>query len=428
MLAVGAKARPLVVAIEMGYGHLRPATALASALGTEVLEVDRPPLADDEEQRRWARTRAFYELVSRASQVPLAGFPLRALLDGITYIPHLHPRRDLSTPSWGSRTMRWQAESGLGRGMVARLRESGEALVTTFYAPALIADHHGLERVYCVVTDSDVNRVWAPFDGKRSTIQFFAPSARAERRLVAYGVSPDRIEVTGYPLPPELLGGEDLALARRNLAARLARLDPRRRFVGSCRAEIEGQLEMPLPAPDAAPLITFAVGGAGAQAGIVELFLPSIAELVRAGRLRVALVAGIRAEVAARFRRAAERAALGGHAGLTILHEPDLASYFRSFHGLLARTDVLWSKPSEITFFAALGLPLVFSPPVGVHERYNRRWCVEAGAGLRQRDPTHAAGWLEEWLADGTLAAAAWSGFTRLPKRGVYRIARHFAA
>jgi hypothetical protein len=69
-----------------------------------------------------------------------------------------------------------------------------------------------------------------------------------------------------------------------------------------------------------------------------------------------------------------------------------------------------------------LGLPLVFSAPVGAHENYNRRWAVEQGAGLHQRDPRSAAEWLTEWLSDGTLAAAAWAGFKALPKHGLYKI------
>jgi len=105
-----------------------------------------------------------------------------------------------------------------------------------------------------------------------------------------------------------------------------------------------------------------------------------------------------------------------------ILFTPDLWEYFRLFNQLLAETDVLFTKPSEMTFFAALGLPLVFSWPVGVHERYNRRWAIEGGAGLKQRDLRFTSDWIDEWLEDGTLAGAAWSGFMRLPKFGLYRI------
>jgi hypothetical protein len=59
---------------------------------------------------------------------------------------------------------------------------------------------------------------------------------------------------------------------------------------------------------------------------------------------------------------------------------------------------------------------------MGVHERYNRRWAREAGAGLKQRDARWAAEWISDWLVDGTLAGAAWNGYMRLPKHGLYRI------
>jgi hypothetical protein len=41
---------------------------------------------------------------------------------------------------------------------------------------------------------------------------------------------------------------------------------------------------------------------------------------------------------------------------------------------------------------------------------------------MKQRDPAFAADWLSDMLADGQLAAAAWAGYVRLPKNGLYRI------
>jgi hypothetical protein len=57
-----------------------------------------------------------------------------------------------------------------------------------------------------------------------------------------------------------------------------------------------------------------------------------------------------------------------------------------------------------------------------VHERYNRRWARESGAGLKQREARFAAERISDWLADGVLAAAAWAGYVRLPKFGLHRI------
>ena len=414
-----------VVAIEMGYGHLRAAHALADALGAPVLELDRPPLADAEETARWRRVRSGYEALSRLSQVPLLGRPMRRLLESITAIPHLHPHRDQSAATAAVRWLERLARSGAGSGLVAHLQATGATLVTTFYAPAVIADLAGTERIVCVVTDADLNRVWVPRRPERSRIEYAAPSERAARRLRAYGVPSRRIHLTGFPLPAELLGGPELATLRRHLAARLVRLDP----AGAFRAQLRGELAHLLgPLPDGAagepPLVTFAVGGAGAQAGMARALIGSLRAPILAGAIRLALVAGVRTEVAAEFETWAADAGLASRlgTGIEIVYEATVPAYLRRFNRLLERTDVLWTKPSELTFFAALGIPLVFARPVGVHERLNRRWAVQRGAGLKQDDPRHAAEWLREWLDEGNLAAAAWSGYVRLPKFGTPRI------
>lgn len=418
--------QPLVVAVDMGYGHMRAATPLADALGTAVSQLDRPPLVDAEEEALWARVRRGYEAISRFSQVPVVGRPLQWLLDSLTDIPALYPLRDLSAPTRGVRTLERLAARGLGRGLVARLRETGAPLLTTFYSPAIVADRAGVERVFCVVTDSDINRIWAPAEPRRTRIQYLVPTRRAARRLVAYGVPEERITFTGFPLPDALVGGPSLATLRRNLAARLVRLDPSGEFRRSIPEELAHFLG-PLPREEEGrpPLITFAVGGAGAQAGLAAAFLPGFRRVLETGLVRIALVAGIRPEVEARFREALQRARmepLVGAGAVEILTAPGFPEYYARFNALLARTDVLWTKPSELTFYGALGLPLVLAPPVGVHERYNRRWAREGGAGLKQRDAAFAAQWMTDWLADGLLAQAAWAGYLHLPKFGLYRI------
>ena len=416
---------PIVSAVDMGYGHLRAAAPIADALGAAVVNADRPPIAGPEEARLWHRARGGYEWVSRLSQVPWVGLPIRQLLDSATDIPRLHPRRDLSSPTQGALALDRLIRRGLGRGLVERLRGSGERLVTTFYAQAVAADRAELSGIFCVTTDSDLNRIWAPLDPGRARIQYLVPTQRAGRRLLAYGVPADRITFTGFPLPEELVGGPRLEALRRNLSARLVRLDPTGEFRRNMPEELSHFLGgLPDAAPAEPPLLTFAVGGAGAQVELAAAFLPGFRPALEAGALRIALVAGLRPEVEARFREAVHRAGveplLGGP--LELLAAPAFDDYYRRFNALLARTDVLWTKPSELTFYAALGLPLVLAPPVGVHEWYNRRWARDAGAGLKQRDARSAAEWLGDWLSDGVLAAAAWAGYTRLPKFGLHRI------
>ena len=307
----------------------------------------------------------------------------------------------------------------MGKRLAEYLRETGAPLLTTYFAGAILAELHGASRLHCLVTDSDVNRVWAPPEPSKSRIVYFAPAERVRRRLQSYGVPEERIRVTGYPLPDELVGAEWAAL-RRNLAARLSRL----RVSGELRKAAEAELG-PLPAASEPPLVVFAVGGAGAQVPLARKLVRGLAEKIKKNFFRLALVAGRRHEVGEALRDALYREGLDGL--VEVLEDPDVFGYFRRFNALLANADALWSKPSEMTFFAALGLPFISAPPVGVHEAWNVRWAADRGAALPQHDPAAAGDWLQEWLEDGVLASAAWAGYTRLPSGGLYRIAEELA-
>jgi hypothetical protein len=170
--------------------------------------------------------------------------------------------------------------------------------------------------------------------------------------------------------------------------------------------------------------LVFAVGGSGAQVEMSAVFLPALRPLLERRRLRLTLIAGVRRNVKVRFEDEILRAGLKDQLGqsVNILYEPVLESYFDRFDALLADTDILWTKPSELVFYAALGIPLLLAPPVGIHESYNLRWARENGAGLKQRDAHVIGDRLLEHLTDGNLASAAWSGYRRLPSDGLYKI------
>jgi hypothetical protein len=424
------RAAPLLVAVDMGYGHRRAARALAGALGTRVLLADRAPLADPEEERFWARTRKTYETLTRASSVPVLGWPLRPLVRAATRIRTRPGADGLVPPPWTVRKLDRTLRRNL-QGRLATTLGRAPRVLTTHFVPAHLAALAGCRDVACVVTDSDVHRAWVPCDPEDGVIRYLVPAPATAQRLRTYGVSPERIEVTGYPLPGDLLGGEDLGTLRARLAARLVRLDPSgcfRRGEGPALEEALG----PLPPAEEGrpPKLTFAVGGAGAQASLPWLFLPSLRAAVEAGRLRLQLVAGVRPEVARAFQRALAVSGLRKHLGrgVEVQLASDVDAYLADFDRILQDTDVLWTKPSELTFYAALGIPLLLAPPIGDHEHRNGAWALERGAALRQGAAAGIGARLERWLRDGRLAEAAWAGFRRLPARGLHRIAARYRA
>jgi UDP-N-acetylglucosamine:LPS N-acetylglucosamine transferase len=388
---------PLVVGVDMGYGHLRAAWPLAEALGVAVSRADEPPHANPSELRVWAGTRKVYEQLSRLSQQPPVGAPFRYLLDRVTTIQALDSSDDLSRPDLAARLLGWCIDRGFGAGLYRHLESGETSLVSTFYAPAIAADGGSSRPVFCVVTDSDVHRVWVPRDGGRSRIHYFVPTPATAERLLSYGVHKDKIECTGFPLPLTLEANADTALTHRL-----------RRLQG------EG---------DAPPLLTVAIGGAGAQAGRVRTLLRSLASPLNSGVLRLALVPGLRKGLARRFRRWA-MAELGNNGdSVEVVSAENFDELYRRFNDLLASTDALWTKPSELSFYAALGLPLIVDDPVGAHERANARWLFEAGAAVGRPMPAALADAIPSWLSDGTLARCARRGFDRLPRGATTTIA-----
>ncbi len=382
----------------MGYGHLRAACALSERLGVPVRRADRAPLAGPGETRLWTAARAAYERLSRLSQRPLLGPPFRRLLQALTEIPPSAVPRPSRLPRFAVRFLERRIAHGLGAGVCDHLQGSGQTLVTTFYAPAIAADVLTSAAVFCVVTDSDVHPVWAPTDGVRSRIHYLVPAPETGSRLRSYGVRADRLTTTGFPLPPALEERAGPLLE-----------DRVRRLQG------EG---------DGPPLLTFAVGGAGAQAARAHQLLKALANPLRDGAVRLALVAGLRPRLARTFRRWADACGVDGTGGaLTIVEAETFEVLYERFNAVLARTDALWTKPSELSFYAALGLPLILDDPVGDHERANARWVLAAEAGVVRPADNDMGPQILAWLGDGTLASCARQGFARLPRGGATAIA-----
>lgn len=107
---------------------------------------------------------------------------------------------------------------------------------------------------------------------------------------------------------------------------------------------------------------------------------------------------------------------------IEIIYNEDRNKYFAEFNKALLKTDILWTKPSELSFYAGLGVPIIMAPPIGSQEEFNQNWLRNVGAGIPQRDPRYCDQWLDDILRSGWLARAAVNGYTNAPKRGAYRI------
>lgn len=237
-----------------------------------------------------------------------------------------------------------------------------------------------------------------------------------------YGVKAENAIVSGFPLPKENIGSKKEIL-KADLARRVAALDP----AGAYRDDYSALLADALPkkpSGEAAPLtLSFAVGGAGAQKETGAIILNRLARQVRQGKMRLNLIAGNRPEVRDYFLAEIKKAGLKAGQGVNIIFAADKIDYFRLFNDCLHGTDILWTKPSELSFYCALGLPILMSSPVGSQEDFNREWLMSVGAGIDSLDPRFVDEWLPDMLASGRLARAAMDGFLNAEAMGTYNIA-----
>lgn len=408
----------------MGLGHQRATYPLRMLAFDGIQLFGDNEMSSNKERRLWKAFQNSYEFISRTRQFPVIGPSLFSILEKMQNISPYYPFRDLSRPSLQVKYLYYLLSRGMGCGMSGKLSTMKLPVITSFYSAAVAAEEQTDLPVYCIVCDADINRVWVAENPQKSRIIYFAPCGHALRRLKQYGIPDERIFLTGFPLPQENIGGHDMHILKEDLAQRLVRLDPTKRFRTIHGEEARHYLGDFLPLHDnVSPLtITYAVGGAGAQAEIAEGVVKSLSRQLKAGRFKLNLVAASRQEIMLYFKKLLKGHDLESSGNVNIVYNPDKNEYFKEFNRLLRTTDILWTKPSELSFYCGLGIPIIIAPPIGPHEVFNQRWLRDLGAGSHQCEPLYCGEWIMDYVNEGKLSQSAWDGFLYARKMGAYKI------
>jgi len=417
----------LVVA-DMGYGHQRAAYPLLNLSGGESVTINNYKGIPVWEKKYWVKSLRSYETISRFKKVPLFGNLVFAVMDSFQKIPSLYPFRDLSDPTTQQKYFYRFIKKGLGISLIKKLNKSGLPYVTTFFVAAYIAEYHNYQGdIYCIICDSDASRAWAPLDPKNSRIKFLLPSETVKEKFLMYGVRPENIYVTGFPLPSENVGVKK-EIALDDLVKRIPVLDPKdiyQKNYHSLLNVVERKIDKKGINNEARPVsITYAVGGAGAQKEIAALVLKKLSVLIKENKFRINLVAGSRQDVKKYFEKTLRKLNLNKEKNIEIIFANEKNDYFKIFNQCLRDTDILWTKPSELSFYCALGLPIIISTPVGSQEDFNRAWLISLGGGIDCLDPKYVDEWLPDLINSGRLARAAVDGFLNAEKLGTYNITK----
>jgi hypothetical protein len=422
-----------VVAVDMGYGHQRAAEPLrVLAYKGRVINANNYQGIPKSDKKIWEESREFYEWLSKFKKTPLIGELVWHWFDKFQTIPNFYPKRDLSRSNNQLRYfMRLIENKKWGKHLISKLEEKPLPLVTTFFVVAFMAEYYNYsQEIYCLATDTDISRTWVALNPSQSRINYFAPNYRVEQRLKLYGIRPEKIFLTGFPLPTENLGGPGLKILKQDVGHRLFNLDPKRVYIDDYDETIKEQLgKVCYPRKHHPLTLTFAVGGAGAQRDIGIEIVKSLRRKIVKNQIRLNLIAGIRNEINQFFKSNVRSLGLGKFLGksIKITFASNKEDYFRRFNRVLRTTDILWTKPSELSFYTGLGLPIIMTPPIGSQEDFNRKWLLTIGSGTDQEDVRYTDQWLYDWLDSGWFAEAAMEGFMEAPKFGTFNIQKIIA-
>ena len=411
-----------VVAVDMGYGHQRRAYPLRDiAFSGKVVSANSYTSIPLKDQKFWQRDRYWYEFVSRFKKIPLLGDIVFSVMDRFQKILSYYPKRDLSKPTLMLKNNYHSISKDWGRDLIERLKKNSMPIVSTFFTPAFMAEENKYpNKIYCVICDADISRSWVPLHPEKSNIRYFAPNTWTRDRLKLYGVNYKNIFLSGYPLPKENIGTKSQEILKEDLRNRLANLDPKERYRKIYAPLIKGVLGE-LPEKSDHPLtIMFSIGGAGAQKEICLNAVNSLKEEIKNKKLRFIVSAGIRPEIEKYFADNLKDLKLDGW--FHVLYEKTIGEYFKKFNELLRETDVLWTKPSELSFYSGLGIPIIIAPTIGSQEDFNKRWLLHIGSAVAQENPKYADQWFFDLLNGGDFAEMAMQGFMEIEKMGTYNI------
>jgi len=410
-----------IIAADMGYGHQRTAYPLRDiAFGGKVINANSYEGIPQKDKKVWHTTKALYEFISRFKRIPIFGSIVFFILNEFQKILSYYPKRDLSRPNSNLKSIFAFIKKGWGVDLVLRLKKNSLPLISTFFTPAFMAEAFDYPNdIYCVVCDADVARVWVSIDPKKSRIKYFAPCTWVRDRLKLYGVSPKNIFLTGYPLPKENIG-KDMEILKDDLRYRILNLDPKKKYRKMYEPLIKGFLG-DLPEKPNHPLtIMFSIGGAGAQKEICLEAINSLKDKIKNNKLRIIIAIGTREELKKYFANNIKGLKLDGW--VSVLFGETINEYFEKFNSALRETDILWTKPSELSFYAGLGIPIIIAPSIGSQEDFNKRWLLHIGAGVSQENPKYADQWFSDLLNGGDFAELAMQGFVEIEKMGTYNI------
>jgi hypothetical protein len=398
------KKEVLLATAEMGYGHLRALYPFREIAGYRFVILGQTDRSKKIEKVLWKAILKMYETVSRLRKFPLIGWLLFGIMNKLLSIPSRKEKQKNVDKSFSFWLLERFIGIGLCKGIQNELHEGRNILMTSFYVPVIALSKRKDVKIYCQICDSDLSSVWVIRNSEVNRTHYFAPCQKAINRLLSYGVQHDMIHLTGFPLPDYLVGGFNQEIAKRNFQKRMILLE-NPKIISS---------DFPLK-------IAYVIGGAGAYSEVgIKVALSLIDEIID-GEVVLYLVTGIKHKVTLEYQKFKEKQ-FPGCANLQIVEASNHFEYFQRFNEVVSTIHLLWTKPSELVFYSALGIPIIMTDPLGPQEEANREWVLETGVGIDHNISRYTKHWIIDKLYKGVFAKVARQAWDKGLRTALYQI------
>ena len=402
-ISIESKNKVLIATAEMGFGHLRALYPLEETFESKLIVLGQNDGSNPFEKRIWKISLTLYESISRFKKFPILGPIVYSMMNGLLAIPHPESRATKIEKSFAYWLLERFIWLGLCKGLQKKLK-SRQYLITSFYAPVIALSKRTDLTVFCQICDSDLSRVWVAKNPVKNNTQYLAPCTKAVERLLKYGVQRSRIHLTGFPFEHKLVGGYSQEIALKNYKKRMQLLENPYNI-----------------SPDTPLEIAYIVGGAGAYSDIGIQIANLLKDEIEEGLIILHLVAGIKTDVICSYSNF-KQTRFPESKNLNILGSSTLHDYFNQFNELISHVHILWTKPSELVFYSALGIPIIMTDPLGPQEEANRNWLLEIGAGTSQYLSKYTNFWLMNRLNTKEFSRMAFAGWNKGIRTASYRI------
>ncbi len=396
MTDLPSEAKYIITTALMGFGHLRAAHNISSLSGAPVIRVDRDPYVKRVDKLVWSAAQHVHTYASRDAES--RNRIVYNWFESAMRIPGDHQSPSMT----GSRFIFLLEKLGMGKAFLRAFDGRSPALLHTFYLEAMLSVYRGYPgRNYLLLCDTDFHRVWAPVDPVNRKIEYMVPMTKSADRLVSYGVPANRIHVTGFPLPPACTGTRNLMTLQSNFEIR--------------RRRLSRNSTVPLT-------VMFPFSGAGAYSNVLADLVKTLLDRIRVGRIRLIVSCGDNEAAYGNAENLFVNYGLDECEYAEIMYDRNLFDSFDRFNEALKSVDLMITKPGEIIFYAALGIPMVFLPPIGAHEAANRDYLLGNKCAVEMGAVSDFARWLEESRRSERLLTLAEMGYRNLPKTGTFEV------